>query len=605
MNWKTHTRSLTKLALAAAAVLASVPSFAVTVDLWAKAGSVSMPDGTVVTIWGFADSAAGTPTVPGPAIVVPVGDPTLTINLTNQLGEPVSIVIPGLGAPLLPVLNGGRVQSFTTEAAAFGGTATYTWSNVRPGTYLYQSGSRPAKQVPMGLYGAVTKDEAAGLAYPGVAYDAQVLLVYSELDDTLNFELNTGSKVSSLPLNYLPDYFLVNGQPFTTGTSFPAGTAGQSVLIRFVNAGLKTHVPTLTSGYWDVVAEDGGAYPYRRSQFAVMLPAGKTADVIWTPGEAGTFNVVDRAGYLTTGTQTGGGMLAKLAVAGSAVNAAADSYAATEDTQLVVATGGLLDNDAAGSVRTVAVVTGTSAGSLLLGPDGLFFYTPSANFAGIDSFTYRATIDGSLSNVATVTITVSGVNDAPVAANDAASTTSTATAGTPVTVDVLANDADVDGDALSVSILAGPASGVASVNGDGTITYTPNAGFSGSDSFTYQISDGALVASATVSITVSGAVLAPVAADDVATTPKNTPVVFDVIGNDTDEDGSVNGSTLEIVTQPIRGGTVVVNPVGFPAGTIRFTPKNNFRGTDTFSYRVQDNEGNWSNTATVSVNVTK
>jgi VCBS repeat-containing protein len=598
MNRKTHTRSLTKLALAAAAVVASVPSFAVTVDLWAKGGSVSMPDGTQVAIWGFASSAAGVATVPGPAIVVPVGDPTLTINLTNNLGEPVSIVIPGLGAPLSPVLAGGRVQSFTAEAAAGDGTATYTWSNVRPGTYLYQSGSRPAKQVPMGLYGAVTKDEAAGTAYPGVAYDAQVLLVYSELDDTLN-----AGSTASQPLNYLPDYFLVNGQPYTAGTTFPAGSAGQSVLVRFVNAGLKTHVPTLTSGYWDVVAEDGGAYPYRRRQFAVALPAGKTADVLWTPSESGTFNVVDRAGYLTTGTQTGGGMLAKLAVAGSAVSAVADAFAATEDAPLAIVAPGVLANDTAGT--TAVLVAATTAGSLSLAADGSFTYTPSANFDGTDSFTYTADSAGVSSNVATVTITVSGVNDAPVAANDAASTTSTATAGTPVTIDVLANDADVDGDALSVSILAGPVSGVASVNGDGTITYAPNAGFSGSDAFTYQISDGALVASATVTIAVSGAVLAPVAADDIASTPKNTPVVFDVIGNDTDEDGSVNGATIEIVTQPIRGGTVEVNPAGFPVGTIRFTPKNNFRGTDTFSYRVQDNEGNWSNTATVSVNVTK
>ncbi|MFZ5788262.1 MAG: multicopper oxidase domain-containing protein, partial [Acidobacteriota bacterium] len=360
MNWTTRTRSLTKLALAAAAVVASVPSSAVTVDLWAKPGTVVMPDGTPVAIWGFAGSAAGAATVPGPAIVVPAGDPTLTINLTNTLGEPVSIVIPGLGAPLAPVSVGGRVRSFTAEAPA-GGSASYTWANVRPGTYLYQSGSRPTKQVPMGLYGAVTKDDAAGFAYPGVAYDAQVLLVYSELDDTLN-----AAAASSQPLNYLPDYFLINGRPFENGTTFPAGTAGQSVLIRFVNAGLKTHVPTLTSGYWQVVAEDGGAYPYRRSQFAVMLPAGKTTDVIWTPAESGTFNVVDRAGYLTTGTQTGGGMLAKLAVGGSAVTAVADSYAATEDTQLVVGTGGLLDNDTFGTTRTVALVSGTSAGQLFL-----------------------------------------------------------------------------------------------------------------------------------------------------------------------------------------------------------------------------------------------
>ena len=96
----------------------------------------------------------------GTNLSVPPGESTLTINLTNNLSVPVSMVIPGLMTAMNPTFVGGRVMSFTTETAP-GATATYTWNNVNPGTYLYLSGTNPAVQVQMGLYGAVKKDYAA------------------------------------------------------------------------------------------------------------------------------------------------------------------------------------------------------------------------------------------------------------------------------------------------------------------------------------------------------------------------------------------------------------------------------------------------------------
>ena len=100
---------------------------------------------------------------PGPRITVPSGTTSLTIVLHNQLppGTNTSLVIPGQAFAAPPVVVGGRVVSMTPEAAP-GGSATYTFTNLKPGTFLYQSGSHQAVQVQMGLYGAVTKDAAAG-----------------------------------------------------------------------------------------------------------------------------------------------------------------------------------------------------------------------------------------------------------------------------------------------------------------------------------------------------------------------------------------------------------------------------------------------------------
>ena len=118
----------------------------------------------------------------------------------------------------------------------------------------------------------------------------------------------------------------------------------------------------------------------------------------------------------------------------------------------------------------------------------LVTYTPALNWNGIDSFTYK-TSDGSLdSNAATVTITVTSVNDAPVAVADSATTAE----DTAKDIAVLANDSDVEGSPLTAAVVSAPAHGTATVNGDGTVHYVPAANYNGADSFTYKTSDGSL-----------------------------------------------------------------------------------------------------------------
>ena len=123
---------------------------------------------------------------------------------------------------------------------------------------------------------------------------------------------------------------------------------------------------------------------------------------------------------------------------------------------------------------------------------------------------------------------MTAVNDAPVAVDDSATTDE----DTPVAISVLANDSDVDGDTLTVVAVSDPPNGSVVNNGDGTITYTPDTGYDGPDSFTYDIGDGnGGSATATVTVTVNRVNNPPVAADDTATTDEDIPVAIAVLAN--------------------------------------------------------------------------
>jgi len=177
-----------------------------------------------------------------------------------------------------------------------------------------------------------------------------------------------------------------------------------------------------------------------------------------------------------------------------------DLYFTNEDTTLNVPAPGVLanDSDPENDPITAALVSGPSHGTLVLNADGSFTYTPDANYNGADSFTYRSNDGTADSGVATVNLTVNPVDNAPDAVDDSA-TTST---GTPVDIDVLANDSDPDGDTLAVSSATHGTYGSTTVNPDNTITYTPQAGFRGVDVFDYTISDGNSFDTAIVTITI-------------------------------------------------------------------------------------------------------
>ena len=278
--------------------------------------------------------------------------------------------------------------------------------------------------------------------------------------------------------------------------------------------------------------------------------------------------------------------------------AANDAYTTNEDTALTVAAPGILgnDTDADNDPLTAVLATGPAHGTLTLNANGSFTYMPSANFHDSDSFTYRASDGNGTSGIATVQIGVAAVNDAP-AANDDTYSTNEDTALTVAAPGILGNDTDADGDPLNAVLLAGPAHGTLTLSATGSFTYTPNANFNGSDSFTYRASDGRATSGiATVQIGISAVNDAPVANDDAFTTNEDVVLTVNapgVLGNDTDVDGGT--LTAVLIVGPAHG-TLSLSA----NGSLTYAPSANFNGSDSFTYRASDGSAT-SGVATVQI----
>ena len=338
-------RRATLMMAAAAGVFTalSLASPALDVYLRAEALTKTMPDGAVVTFWGYAQDTAfgagdGALKVPGPRIVVPPGDPTLTIHLDNNLPVATSVVVLGQRGNYTPSRftagdpdYSNRIRSLTSETASGNAAdSVYTFGPLEPGPYLYLSGTHQAVQVQMGLYGAMTQDALAGnVAYPGLLpYDVEAVLLFSEVDSAMHQTVAAGNygppagpgRVTS-PIDYHPEYFLINGQPYDplhAELSDIAGGVSQRMHLRVLNAGLETRVPVIHNAYWDVVAQDGNPLPHVRTLYSYELVALRTFDaVVTTPADpAARFPIYDRRLGLFNGLQSPGGGMAFIATAG-------------------------------------------------------------------------------------------------------------------------------------------------------------------------------------------------------------------------------------------------------------------------------------------------
>jgi len=231
-------------------------------------------------------------------------------------------------------------------------------------------------------------------------------------------------------------------------------------------------------------------------------------------------------------------------------------------------------------------------GSAVIQPDDSIRYTPGTNFVGNDSLTYEVCDPQGQCDEAVVLISVTPVNDAPIAADDQTTTPSQ----TAVNLRVLANDSDVDGDTLSISRLVSlPGSGTAKIEANGTITYTPGATTTGIVIFSYEVCDLELCDIAEVRIAVGVDNAPPVLVDDVAATALDTPVTITVLANDSDPDG--NPLSVQQVGQP-SSGSASINA----DGTVTYTPGTGYSGNATFTYTACDSKGACE-TAVVTVSV--
>ena len=224
-----------------------------------------------------------------------------------------------------------------------------------------------------------------------------------------------------------------------------------------------------------------------------------------------------------------------------------------------------------------------------------------------DSFPYTVIVKADDGNGGTDTVTVTitltdvdepprrptpppPVNYPPLAVDDTADTPE----DTPVTISVLGNDSDPEGNTLTVVEVSAPTHGTAVVADTGAVVYTPEPDFHGTDRFTYVVGDGSgLTARAAVDVTVLPVNDPPLAVDDAADTPEDTPVTISVLGNDSDGDG--DALTVVEASAPTHGTAAV------DTGEVVYTPEPDFHGTDSFTYVVGDGSGL---TARAAVDVT-
>ncbi len=265
-----------------------------------------------------------------------------------------------------------------------------------------------------------------------------------------------------------------------------------------------------------------------------------------------------------------------------------DSYATLEDEALAVPMEmGVLtnDNDVDGDALEAILGVGPEHGMLELSANGGFTYTPDANFNGTDSFTYHVSDGTEMSELIVVEIMVEAVNDAPTGMNDSYAMLEDETLTVPMEMGVLTNDSDVDGDALEALLGVGPEHGMLELNANGGFTYTPDANYNGTDSFTYQVSDGTETSDLiVVEIMVEAVNDEPQALDDSYSTDINETLVVagpGVLGNDTDGDGDI--LKAELVTPPTHGTLTLAED-----GSFVYEPDANYAGTDQFSYRASD-----------------
>ena len=370
-----------------------------------------------------------------------------------------------------------------------------------------------------------------------------------------------------------------------------------------VNEGESVDVPVLAN---DTIAFDGLD---ASSVTIVTAPTRGTAVVLSSGALRYSHNGTETSSdFLLYTVRGNNGLVSPATRVDITINPINDGPNAIND-QANVAEGGVVnipvlandtDSDNAIDTASVVIVNTPTNGTAVLGVGGVVGYTHNGSESTIDSFTYRISdVSGKSSNLATVSISISPVNDPPVAVNDTASIASNVAA----IVDIAANDLDLDDglDLTSIEIGISPAHGTLTIQTDGKVTYVHNGSEATQDTFTYRIRDkaGALSNTATVSLSITLVNQPPIAVADNATiAAPGGQVEIDVAANDSDPDGGLNLGSVVIVRAPSNGTAVVL-----ASGSIRYTHNGSAATSDSFTYKIRDFAGELSNEATVTLTV--
>ncbi|QTN21344.1 tandem-95 repeat protein [Rhizobacter sp. AJA081-3] len=539
----------------------------------------TQPDGTGTAV-AEPDPAPGLPALGAPSSAISTAEEGSTTNL-------------GLAAPTGPAANGSiRVD----QVPAVGEIRKADGTLVTAGTVL-------------------TPADLPGLVYtPPADYDGVAPVGNFSYTLTADGQTVTGGTTITLAA--------VNDPPVATPATLtgnedgalPVSLGGTDVDGRIVGV----TVTSIPAGATLLLAD--GVTPVLAGQ---TLTPEQAATLLFRPAADFSGNQT----LLFTVTDNGGAVSAPAAVSMTVVAVndlpvplASSGGSGSEDSPVAVRLGG---TDVDGTVTSVTVTTLPGNGTLYLA-DGVtpvvsgtpltpaqaasLVFVPNPDFNGNVTIGFTVTDnDGATSAPASAVVAVAPVNDGPVAGNDGASFAEDSVA----TGNVLGNDSDVDGPSLSVtsfvfggvSFPAGSTAivggvGTLVINADGSWNFTPAANFTGPvPAIQVTTTDGSLSATSTLSLTVTPVNDAPLAQDDLASTPINTPATIAVLANDSDVEGEALTVTGASLANPAQG-TVTVNP----DGTLGFVPALNFTGTATITYTVRDASGA-STTATVTVNV--
>lgn len=314
-GWLTALVVMMLLAFPAAALafIDGITSPTGTFNLTAGKTHIVTPDANSILVWGYQnDGGAIGPQYPGPTLIVNQGD-TITVNLTNTLDEPVSIVFPGQKVTATP---GTGIPGLVTREAPPGGTVSYTFTAANPGTYLYHSGSHQDLQVEMGLFGALIVRPAGfnpltpqAYGHANTAYEREFLFLLSEIDPAIHelVEFGRKNKVDTTAIHLVnwfingraaPDTMAAANAPFLPSQPYncmPVMKPGERVLLRLLGGNKDLHPFHTHGNNFRLIAKDGvlqesapGNGPdLAVSNFTQRVVPGETYDAIFTWTGAG------------------------------------------------------------------------------------------------------------------------------------------------------------------------------------------------------------------------------------------------------------------------------------------------------------------------------
>ncbi len=502
---------------------------------------------------------------------------------------------------------GHRFEIHYTASAAFG-PAGFTATTRREGAFA----TEPQILPPLPAFSVVSDlryDTDLGLALPGTPVSTGVFsgvcVDTGVVQVGVQVELSSNALLTLLPTGSFSRNPVVqlSAQVRCTDSTLPPVATDDSVFIGFGAGGIT--VSPLGNDF-----DPDGQLDPASIEILQQPPAGSA-----TPNADGTVTVIlggrlrltdafryrvsDTDGFVSNPATV---FLRRFAIPNSSPVLVADTARVGRNTPadlLVLAN----DTDADGVLDpgSVQITRIPDNGTAMVNADGSIHYEPDFDYLGADSLEYQAADNnGATGTAVVVDIDVVTTTPPPVAEDDSSSTLEEQ----PVDIDVLANDSgDIDPTSLEITStpFTGTAEIIAPAMGDPVIRYTPVPAFNGPVSFFYRVanSDGLFSGNAQVTLFVMDPNnMPPVAGDDMTSTPVNTPVDVIVSINDQDPDGFLTIGTEEIVDPPLHGMAARQS-----FGVFRYTPDTDFIGTDTFTYRIADDQNAFSNTALVTIDV--